>query len=445
MFRIFIIVLQILFLLIITNWIINHSYPVSFFLEDIKVTTSTSYLALFFILVLIVIYILQKLYFVLINKYFKLKINREYGKYQRGYFAFTKGMIALANKDLRKAHKEANLASKFLKDKTLNLLLLSETLKIEKKYDELKDVYEKMLLNKNTEDLGLKGLMNQNFYAQDYHHAFIYGEKLFQKNPSIDNLYNTLLNIIGRTKNWQKLIDITDKAFNLRLIDKEKYSINKSIAFYEISKIKKDSEKNDALILIEKSLKLREFFPPYVIYYIKLLIESGKFSKAKKYLRKTWRKNPFYDYKEEIKFLAKKMKTSYVDLVNYIISDSQTLYESKLLQTSSLIDSEKWEDAKKCLSSLLDHRPSYQVCILMSKIEEGATNDPQKINAWVTRANFGELSKVWICSITNNIQSDWTSVSESGHFNSLVYKKINQFNNSELSNVETNLIEYINN
>ena len=39
-----------------------------------------------------------------------------------GYFAFTKGMIALANKDLKNVHKEAKIASKFLRDKTLNLL-----------------------------------------------------------------------------------------------------------------------------------------------------------------------------------------------------------------------------------------------------------------------------------------------------------------------------------
>ena len=60
-------------------------------------------------------------------------------------------------------------------------------------------------------------------------------------------------------------------------------------------------------------------------------------------------------------------------------------------------------------------------------------------------ANFGELNKVWICRITNNSQNNWTSVSDLGHFNSLEYKKVNQINNLGLSNIETNLIEYINN
>ena len=41
------------------------------------------------------------------------------------------------------------------------------------------------------------GLMEQNLRAQDYHHAFIYGEQLFNLNPKIDRLYQTLVNIVG--------------------------------------------------------------------------------------------------------------------------------------------------------------------------------------------------------------------------------------------------------
>ena len=41
-----------------------------------------------------------------------------------------------------------------------------------------------MLKNPNTNLLGLRGLMEQNLRAEDYHHASIYGEKLFQLKPT---------------------------------------------------------------------------------------------------------------------------------------------------------------------------------------------------------------------------------------------------------------------
>ena len=59
----------------------------------------------------------------------------------------------------------------------------------------------------------------------------------------------------------------------------------------------------------------------------------------------------------------------------------------------------------------------------MSKIEEGDSNDKQKIDSWLSRANFGEIGNLWICSVTKLTQKEWTSVSEAGHFNSLEWKK----------------------
>ena len=151
--------------------------------------------------------------------------------------------------------------------------------------------------------------MKQNLYAQDYHHAFIYGEKLFNLNHQIDKIYDTLVKIISKTNNWHKLIQINEKAFKFRLIDKETYSVNKSIALYEISIIKRHSALKDSINLIEKALKLRQYFPPYVCHYIELLIENNNLLKAKKYLYK----NPGATFltliiSQLIKLLSKKMK-----------------------------------------------------------------------------------------------------------------------------------------
>ena len=354
-------------------------------------------------------------------------------------------MIALANKDYKKAIYENKKVSYYIKDKSLNLLLKSETLKIEKKFAELEKVYEEMLKNENTKILGLKGLMKQNLYAQDYHHAFIYGEKLFNLNHQIDKIYDTLVKIISKTNNWHKLIQINEKAFQFRLIDKETYSINKSIALYEISIIKKQSALKDSINLIEKALKLREYFPPYVGHYVELLIENNNLLKAKKYLYKSWRHFPHPDYRSLIKLLSIKMKVSYSWLADYITSNTRSLPQSKILMAESLIDKQKWTEAKNHLSSLLEHKPSREVCLLMSIIETGETNDPQKINAWVSRSNFGEPNNVWICRFSNISEEKWASVSKEGYFNSLVWKKPASLTEPTSSGIESNIIKYINN
>ena len=81
--------------------------------------------------------------------------------------------------------------------------------------------------------------------------------------------------------------------------------------------------------------------------------------------------------------------------------------------------------------------------MLMAKIEEGDTNDPQRINSWISRSNFGKLSKIWVCRISNISQSDWSSVSKAGYFNSLDWKYPTSNLEFSSSPLENKAIEYI--
>ena len=69
---------------------------------------------------------------------------------QKGYNYFVDAMIAIANKDHKLAISSNNKMDNYIKDDPgLSLLLKSEVLKIEKKYDQLSKVYEEMIKKKN--------------------------------------------------------------------------------------------------------------------------------------------------------------------------------------------------------------------------------------------------------------------------------------------------------
>ena len=209
-----------------------------------------------------------------------------------GYFHFVDAMIAVANKDNRNAIKSHKKMSKYLNDDpSLSLLLKSEVYKIEKKIPELSKVYETMLTSKKTETLGLRGLMEQNLNDQDYHHAFLYGEKLFNLNPSIEKLYETLTYIAAKTKNWNQLIKISDKAFSKKIINKEILNDNKSIGYYEIAKIKSDGDVKEATKHIISALNLKKNFPPFIKLYFDLIAKSNNLPLLKKKIKLFWSSN----------------------------------------------------------------------------------------------------------------------------------------------------------
>lgn len=436
MFKFFLIAAQFFLVILVILFIISNSFIISFELNDFIYSVSSSYIVIILLAGYLVLFILQSFYFKTKFSYSKYKINKFLKFKNKGFDSFVSGMIAVANKDYKTAIVESKKISNSLDDnRSLSLLLKSEIFKIEKKYDELKNVYLEMINNKATENLGIRGMMEQYIKSQDYHHAFIYGEKLFNNNPNIEKIYDALVNIISKTNNWQQLIYISEKAFNKKIISKKLFNVNKSIGLFEIAKIKQFSEVNESINYLEKALNIRKNFPPYVNLYLEILIQNKDYNKAKKFLKKVWGESPHPEFKSKVSMLANKIGMEIIDLVKLIISNNPQNETSKILLVESFIHSKKWNLARNSIQKLLDVNPKKEVCLLMAKIEEGETGDIQKVKSWSMRANNGADKNVWVCMFTAKAQNEWSSVSKGGYFNSLEWKQPYMLNN-DLENIE---------
>ena len=81
---------------------------------------------------------------------------------------------------------------------------------------------------------------------------------------------------------------------------------------------------------------------------------------------------------------------------------------------------------------MIGSNPSKDICYFMSDIELGENNDKQKSDAWIMRAENAISEDMWICRITNQAQDEWSTLSNSGNYNSLVWtshKMLRQNNN----------------
>jgi uncharacterized membrane-anchored protein len=332
-------------------------------------------------------------------------------------------MIALASKDNKGAINAKIKMNKYLKNNQgLSLILDSEILKIEKKNDKLELLYQQMIKEKNTQILGYKGLMEFNLMKQDYHHAFIYAERLFELNPYIEKIYPSIINIIARTKNWNQLIAVTNKAYNKKIIDKKTFNTNTSIAYYEISKIKIHSDSNESLKLIIKALKLNKSFSPFIKTHLDILFYTNQLSKITNILRKYWSESPSSSLRHVISAFLKKVKISDVDNIMSIIKNNKQKPESKKLLIDFAIHNSNWQIARESVIGMIDNNPDREICEFMASLELGESNDKQKSDAWHLRAQNANLNKIWVCSVTNTTQADWESISQSGYFNSLEWK-----------------------
>ena len=351
----------------------------------------------------------------------KFVLKRNSNKLEKGYHYFVEAMIAVANKDNIRAIKSHKKMNKYLNDDpSLSLLLKSEVYKLERKIPELKEVYELMIKSKKTETLGYRGLMEQNLNDQDYHHAFLYGEKLFTLSPSIEKLYETLVYITAKTKNWNQLLIISDKAETKKIVDRETILENKSIAHYEIAKIKSRGDLYDATKHIKKAISLKNNFPPYIKLHLELISNLNNISLLKKIIKKYWLANPTSSVRLVINDILLKNNLTDLNFIYQIIKKNSDYEESKKLLIFFAIMNQEWNIARENIKGLIGSTPSRDVCIFMADIELGENNDKQKSDSWIMRSEVALSENMWTCNITNKSQKEWNSIADSGYFNSLV-------------------------
>ena len=79
---------------------------------------------------------------------------------------------------------------------------------------------------------------------------------------------------------------------------------------------------------MQKAIKLRKNFPPYIKLYINLLIQNKNYNLAKKSIKKAWNELPHAEYKESILSLAAHLEIEMLELVEYIAGTSYKNEES---------------------------------------------------------------------------------------------------------------------
>ncbi len=431
MYRLTIFSIQLIILIIVLTLIFNNPFIISLDIKNFKYSFTSNFFAIILIVFLLILYLTFYIFFkskFMLNNYL---LKNKYKKVEKGYKFFVEAMIAISNKDNRSAVKYHKKMNNYLSNEpSLSLLLKSEVYKIERKFSELSQVYETMLKSKKTESLGYRGLMEQNLKSQDYHHAFLYGEKLFNLNPGIDKLYETLTYISAKTKNWNQLILITDKAYSKKIISRETLNENKSIGYFEIANIKADSNIKEATKNIIKALELRKNFPPFINLHLQLVSASNNLALLKRLIRKYWYASPNFINRAIITQIIIKNNLSNLAFINQVIKNNKDNEESKKLLVFFAVKNQEWTIARNNIIGMIGENPSTEICLLMADIEIGENNDKQKSDSWKMRSENSINENTWVCKITNQSQDNWSSLSDSGYFNSLVLNNLKMLNNN---------------
>ena len=325
----------------------------------------------------------------------------------------------MSNNDNKELIFQTRKIDSYLKNNPISLIFNAESARKQRKFDLAEEQYNKMLLSPDTKIVGLRGLLEYNLKNQDYHHALIYAEQIYNINYKLDWIYETIINIITQTRNWQKLIDINNDALYKKIISKKTKLNSEAIAKYEIALIKEKSSIREAIDLLSDANNLRPYFPPIVDKYCNFLIEDSQLSRAKKVIFKSWYVLPHQIYFNQILQICKIEGHNPSPIIKKLTNKNSNHYDSVVVNVKASIVEKNWDTAKETIKPILSGRPNKTVCELMSNIEIGISGNVQKANSWNNRASLGDPEKTWVCKQTGVSQEQWSSINHNGYFDCL--------------------------
>ena len=181
-----------------------------------------------------------------------------------------------------------------------------------------------------------------------------------------------------------------------------------------------------------KALDLKKNFPPYVKLHLEIIAGLNDKRNLKKLIKKYRSLNPSSLLRSIIIKILNDNDLTEIKFINEIINNNASEEESKKLLIYFAIKNSNWDVARKNILGMIGVNPSKEICYFMSDIELGENNDKQKSDAWIMRAENASIEDTWICRISNQTQDEWSALSNSGNYNSLVWtthKMLRQNNN----------------
>ncbi len=343
----------------------------------------------------------------------------------RGYKAFSQGMVALAAGDQEEAWRQSKRAKALLTEFPLTRLLSAQAAQLSGDEKAASVFFEEMTEIKETELLGLRGLITQSMKDNDFKMALNLTRKAYALKPKSDWVSKNLFELQIRAGCWSEALSTSDALLKNGLLDKYKNKKRKCVLLYQLSLEKiSDGNTKRRRKFLEKSIGFDPTFIPAVSSYAKILIESGKNKKAMKLIEKTWTKSPHPDLVplylgaggggnslERFKLL--------VMLASYNLDH----YESHVMKINAALNADLWGEARKVLDQFGDVAPEIltsQVCILWAELEKLEKQDVEKSHLWLRRATLAPSSEKWVCKNCKNTIDQWTIVcSNCNEFNSV--------------------------
>ena len=336
----------------------------------------------------------------------------------KGYFAISRGLIAIGAGDLRGARKSADEAARLSPGDPLVLLLAAQSAQMAGDRGGAEQAFREMTRRDDTKLLGLRGLYIEAQRRGDAHAAQLAVEEAAKASSAPTWAGQAVLDYRCAGSDWAGALDTLDAMKGT--LEKANYRRKRAVLLTARALALQDIDRDGSRAAALEAAKLAPDLVPAAALAGRRLAEAGEARKARKILEKAWTLNPHPDVAEAYANLrpgnsARERLTRMQKLAGMLPGQR----EGALAVARAALDAREFAVARAALAPFLAAL-TQRVATLMGEIEESEHGDQGRVREWMARAMRAAGDPAWTADGT--VSEHWRPVSPNGRLDGYVWK-----------------------
>jgi len=353
---------------------------------------------------------------------------RREGRRRAGEAELTRGLVALAAADAGEARRHADRARLLLGETPLVLLLSAEAASRQGDVEAARRIYATLLDRRDTEFLGLRGLIGQNLRADDHAAALPLAERARVLRPDAPWLAENLLRLQARTGDWQGARETLAAGARGKALPAGVERHGRGVVLYELSRsIERAGDLRRASGLAAQAQQLAPDLSPIACHNARLLLARGRRRAAARVIERAWQTAP---HPELAKFYLEARSAAEplagAASLQRLAARNPAAIESHLAIGEAALAARLWGEARRHLMLAAEASPatpSRRLCLLMARLEESEDGEPKAAREWLDRAIDAALDPCYVCGRCGTAVPEWRSVCPAcGGFDTLAWR-----------------------
>ena len=333
---------------------------------------------------------------------------------EKGYKALTEGMMALASGEGNVAMSRASKAERYLKKPELTNLITAQAAEMSGNRAKAEEVYKRLLTNKDTRFVGVRGIMRQKLADGEVDTALKLAETAFGLKPAHPEIQDTLLKLQTQKEDWSGARSTLNAKLKHGTLPRDVHK--RRDAVLALSEAREVAEEGKDIAARETAIEANRLSPhlvPAAVMAARSYLDQGNKRYAARVIRKAWDAQPHPDLAAAFaKIEPDETPAARLKRFDKLIKAHAGHREAMLLQAELHIAGEDFPAARRALGDLAERDPDARVLTIMAAVERGEGASDAVVKGWLARALSSPRGPQWICGNCQHIHADWVPACE---------------------------------